>query len=100
MAYAILELNWVRYVDKSIILIENVPKLLSITGFLKSSLTFWGWETIFKIIKIKNIDPMVPKRYLKYGWMSCSRFPRDNNARTNPLIGRGIFLIKFIISLF
>ena len=39
---------------------------------------------------------MPPKTYLRYGWMSCVRFPKDSNARINPQIGMGIFLIKFM----
>ena len=77
---------------------EKVPELLAMTGFLKSFLMLSVYKISFKRIKIKNIAPMPPKRYLKYGLMSCVRFPRENNARINPQIGIGIFLIKFIIS--
>ena len=78
---------------------EKVPELLTITGFLKSFLMSVGYKITFKIIKIKNITPRVPNMYLKVGWMSWVRLPKDSNARINPEIGMGIFLIKSIISI-
>jgi hypothetical protein len=37
MVYEIPGINGMRYVDRIIKLIENVPELLAMTGFLKSS---------------------------------------------------------------
>lgn len=67
MVYAIVGSNCITYVDRIIKLMENVPELLMTIGFLKSSLMSFGYKMIFKIIKIKNIVPMPPKRYLKKG---------------------------------
>lgn len=67
MVYAIRGINGWRYVDKIIKLIENVPELLTITGFLKSSLIEFGYKITLKTIKIKNTAPMPAHRYLRYG---------------------------------
>lgn len=67
MVYAILGVNDVRYVDKSIKAIEKVPELLTMTGFLKSFFMVSEYKIIFKSIKIRNIPPMPPNKYLKLG---------------------------------
>lgn len=67
MAYAIVGLNSMMYVDRIIKLMEKVPELLTITGFLKSFLTEFGYKTVFKTIKIKNTNPMLPKMILNPG---------------------------------
>ena len=58
-------INGIRYVDKIIKLMEKVPELLTMTGFLKSSLMLCGYKMIFNIIKIKIRAPIVPNAYLK-----------------------------------
>jgi hypothetical protein len=75
---------------------ENVPQLLSMMGFSKSCLMIFGYKITFKTIRIKNMPPMPPKRYLKYGWMSWTRLPSENNARINPEAGKGNFFTIFI----
>ena len=50
----------------------------------------------FSNIKIKNTAPITPNPYLRNGWMSCSKFPRDNVANIIPVIGIGIFLMIFM----
>ena len=60
-------LNLMMYVDRIIKLMENVPELLTITGFLKSFLMISGYIMTFKTIKIKNINPMPPKTTFKAG---------------------------------
>ena len=70
MVYAILGVIDIRYVDKIIKLIEKVPELLAITGFLKSSLMHFGYKMTFKIIRIRKITPIDPKINFKDGCMS------------------------------
>ena len=60
-------LNLMMYVDRIIKLMENVPELLTITGFLKSFLMISGYIATFKTIKIKNINPMPPKTTFSAG---------------------------------
>ena len=86
------------YVDNNIKLMEKVPELLTIMGFLKSFLMSAGYEITVKTTKMISTIPIAPKRYLIYGSMSCNRFPKDSIARINPVIGIGMFLIMFIVS--
>jgi hypothetical protein len=46
---------------------ENVPELLRMTGFLKSSLMLWGYKTALRIIRIRIITPIAAKVYLRIG---------------------------------
>ena len=61
MVYAIVGLNCMIYVDRIIKLMEKVPELVAITGFFKSSVMSLVYKISFKIIKIKNINPIPPK---------------------------------------
>ena len=49
------------YVDKIIKLIEKVPELLTIMGFLKSFLMFSGYKTSLDRIKIRKIPAVNPQ---------------------------------------
>ena len=59
IAHEIFGINAMVYVDKSIKLIEKVPELLAITGFLKSFLIDEGYNINFESIKIKRKIPAI-----------------------------------------
>lgn len=79
---------------------EKVPKLLAITGFLKSFLTSSGYLMILRTNNTKRIAPNVPNKYLTSGFWSYNKFPKENNARIKPETGNGTFLTYFILSKF
>ena len=58
-------MNGIRYVDKTIKLIEKVPELLKIIGFFKSFLIILGYKITFKSNNAKKISPIVPNKYFK-----------------------------------
>ena len=68
MPYAKVGLNCMAYVDRIIKLMEKVPELLAIIGFLKSCLIFEGYKISFDVIKIKRTIPIAAHEILRYGW--------------------------------